>query len=157
MEALPPAGDIRTALFGEMPIQIVWCIDHNNRLNAVEYHKSSEGLVAVTDLLLLLGRLQDIKDNTYDSTLIAGFFVPAGTTIEIYATTLHFTPISVSVRGFAALIILPEKTNKPLETQNVHAPLLLARNKGLIAHADSNLAKTGAHTGIKGPNTEIII
>ena len=55
LEDLKIAEELRIREFGELPIQIGYCNGNNYLLNAVEYHRSSEINVAVTDLILLLG------------------------------------------------------------------------------------------------------
>ena len=62
-----------------------FCSGYNNKLNAVEYHRSSEIDIAATDLILMLGRQQDIDytNNTYETKNIECFFVPAGTAVEL--------------------------------------------------------------------------
>ena len=43
----------------------------DKKLNALEYHRSSEINIAVNDLVLLLGAEQDIQaDYTYDTSLV---------------------------------------------------------------------------------------
>ena len=54
-------------------IQIGYCNGSNVKLNALEYHRSSEIDIAVTDLILLLGCQQDIKEDTYDTALVEAF------------------------------------------------------------------------------------
>ena len=45
--------------------------------------------MALTDLILILGREQDIEgDGTYETAKMEAFLVPAGTVVEVYATTL---------------------------------------------------------------------
>ena len=79
-----------------MPIQIGCCNGHNKKLNAVEYHRDSEVDIAVDDLILILGKQQDIEeDHTYDTSRMEAFLVPAGTAVEVYATTLHYAPCHV--------------------------------------------------------------
>ena len=90
LEALEVEKDLRNRAFGGLPVEIGYCNGHNKKLNAVEYHRNSEINVAVTDLVLLIGSQQDITDElTYDTSKIEAFLVPAGTGIEVYATTLH--------------------------------------------------------------------
>ena len=90
LEALDVEKDLKNRAFGGLPIEIGYCNGHNKKLNAVEYHRNSEINVAVTDLVLLIGHQQDIEaDFTYDTANIEAFLVPAGTGIEVYATTLH--------------------------------------------------------------------
>src|SRR5699024_12860421 len=42
------------------------------------------------------------------------FLVPAGTMIEVYATTLHYAPCSAQEKGFRCVVILPKGTNTEL-------------------------------------------
>ena len=62
LEALPVKKELETVTYGETPIQIGYCNGHNSKLNAVEYHRSSEINVAATDAILLLGQLADVAD-----------------------------------------------------------------------------------------------
>ena len=63
LETLLVAKKMEKNLYGQMPIQVGYCNGHNKKLNALEYHRNSEVNVAVTDLVLLLGRQQDIKED----------------------------------------------------------------------------------------------
>ena len=108
LEALDVAKALQNKGFGGIPIEIGYCNGHNKKLNAVEYHRSSEINVAVTDLVLLIGSQQDITDDfTYDTSKIEAFLVPAGTGIEVYATTLHYAPCNVQDGGFQCVVVLP--------------------------------------------------
>lgn len=154
LEKLSIMKDFTDSLYGGLPIQIGYCNGHNNLLNAVEYHRSSEINVACTDLILLIGSEQDIEDDfSYDTGKIEAFLVPAGTMIEVYATTLHYAPCSVDGQGFRCVVVLPKDTNLDLEVKPDGAKedkLLVARNKWLIAHADAKI--DGAFNGLKGEN-----
>ena len=112
MEALPAAKELENGIYGQMPIQIGCCNGHNKKLNAVEYHRDSEVDIAVDDLILILGKQQDIEeDHTYDTSRMEAFLVPAGTAVEVYATTLHYAPCHVKDEGFRCVIVLPRDTN----------------------------------------------
>lgn len=112
LEACKSAQSVSDSLYGGMPIQIGYCNGHNHLLNAVEYHRDSEINIAVTDLILILGKEQDItEDHTYDSSKMEAFLIPAGTTIEVYATTLHYAPCNVAASGFKCVVVLPKGTN----------------------------------------------
>ena len=144
MEALPAAKELENGIYGQMPIQIGCCNGHNKKLNAVEYHRDSEVDIAVDDLILILGKQQDIEeDHTYDTSRMEAFLVPAGTAVEVYATTLHYAPCHVKDEGFRCVIVLPRDTN-----------LLFARNKWLIGHAQGGLPE-GAFIGLKGENLSV--
>ena len=154
LEALDVAKDLRNKAYGGLPIQIGYCNGHNKKLNAVEYHRNSEVNVAVTDLVLLIGWQQDIEDDfTYDTSKIEAFLVPAGTAIEVYATTLHYAPCNVNESGFQCVVVLPAETNTELTFETAKTgedSLMTAKNKWLIAHEEAGIA--GAFNGLKGEN-----
>lgn len=148
----------RNILFGEADIQIGYCGGHNQKLNAVEYHRSSEINVAATDAILLLGSRVDVTDTySYDTGLMEAFLVPEGMAVELYATTLHYAPCGVDGAGFMVGIILPKGTNYPLAKEHRHAGedmLLAAQNKWLIGHPDADLPD-GTWLGLTGENLEV--
>ena len=158
MEALPAAKELENGIYGQMPIQIGYCNGHNKKLNAVEYHRDSEVDIAVDDLILILGKQQDIEeDHTYDTSRMEAFLVPAGTAVEVYATTLHYAPCHVKDEGFRCVIVLPRDTNldmEPVEVKDPEDRLLFARNKWLIGHAYGGLPE-GAFIGLKGENLSV--
>lgn len=165
LEALPVMEELSRIIYGEMPIQIGYCNGHNVMLNALEYHRDSEINVAATDAVLMLGLLTDVEaDHTYDTAKVEAFLVPAGTAVEIYATTLHYAPCHTETNGFQVAVVLPRGTNYPLK--NSHAKveedraetgisnedaMLTAVNKWLIGHAEGNL-DAGSFLGLKGKN-----
>ena len=157
LEALDIMKDLQNKGYGGLPIQIGYCNGHNKKLNAVEYHRNSEINVAVTDLVLLIGHQQDIEpDHTYDTSKIEAFLVPAGTGIEVYATTLHYAPCHVNEGGFQCVVVLPKGTNTELTFQTEKTgedSLMTAKNKWLIAHEDAKIAD--AFNGLKGENITI--
>jgi hypothetical protein len=152
---------LERTVFGGLPVQVGWCVGRNSRLNALEYHKSSEVLVAGSDLLLLLGRVGDIQEHRrYDPALIRAFLIREGQAVETWAATLHFAPVMASEAGFRAAIALPEGTNAPLPAVDPGAEgesgLLWAVNKWLIACPGSGPAGKGARAGIER-NREVAI
>lgn len=157
MEELEAAGAFREKGFGGLPIQIGFCNGYNCMLNALEYHRSSEIDIAVTELILLVGRQQDItEDYTYDTSKVQAFSVPAGTAVELYATTLHYAPCRAEGKGFRCVIILPRDTNTELEREpgdRGEDRLMTAKNKWLVAHEDAQIE--GAFCGLKGENISI--
>lgn len=157
LEALDVAKDLQNRGFGGTQIQIGYCNGHNKKLNAVEYHRNSEINVAVTDIVLLIGLQQDIEDDfTYDTSKIEAFLVPAGTAVEVYATTLHYAPCHVNESGFQAVVVLPKGTNTDLTfevAEEGEHKLMTAKNKWLIAHEDA--AIDGAFNGLRGENITI--
>lgn len=159
LQRLPAAARASANLYGGMPIEMGWCNGHNHSLNCLEYHRSSEFNLGATEFVLLVAKREDIVNGTVDSSLVKAFVVPAGLMVEVYATTLHYAPCHVSEKdGFQVLIILPLGTNteKPeAERFMQEDQMLFARNKWLLAHADTEEAKNGAYVGIIGPNLSI--
>ena len=157
LEDLSIFDELKEREFGGLPIEIGFCNGNNNLLNAVEYHRSSEINIAATDLILLLGSLQDVEDDfSYDTANIEAFLVPKGTAIEVYATTLHYAPCNVQDGGFQCVVVLPAGTNTDLTFETAKAgedSLLTAKNKWLIAHEDA--AIEGAVNGLRGENITI--
>ena len=154
LEELPIAKEFEKKAYGELPIQIGFCNGNNHLLNAVEYHRSSELNIAVTDAILILGILQDVEaDYTYDTSKMEAFLVPAGTGIMLYATTLHYAPCNAGENGFKVVVVLPKGTNYPLAQAHGDGEdkLITATNKWLIGHAEGGLDE-GVFIGLKGEN-----
>lgn len=172
LEADPAARRLEL-YFGFAEMELGYCNGPNSRLNGLEYHKSAEIDIAVTDLVLLLGRKADIgKDGTYDSKKVDCFYLPRGTVLELAPEVLHFSPCKVEAGGFKSLIALPRGTNGALSAEELSAAraaapagsaagdieprLLFMRNKWLLAHPDrAILVERGAWPGIRGENIEV--
>lgn len=158
LEALPVFYELVERTYGEMPVQIGYCNGKNKLLNALEYHRSSEIDVAVSDLVLMLGKRADItEDFQYDSANVEAFLVPAGTAVEVFADTLHYAPCNTEERGFRMVVILPKGTNLDLMKKHENAideeKLLFGTNKWVIAHPDAKIE--GAFNGIIGENRKL--
>ena len=149
--------ELENQMYGGLPIQIGYCNGSNNKLNAVEYHRSSEVDISVNGLILLLGKQEDIKeDYTYDTANIEAFYVPAKMAVELYATTLHYAPCTYNQEaGFRCVVVLPKDTNTELtfELSDGESRLMTAKNKWLIAHEDAKIE--GAFCGLIGENIEL--
>jgi len=149
---LPIAKTIQDRCFGTLPTQIGYCWGHNRMLNATEWHTSSEINIAVTDIVLLLAHVWEIEDGKIDSSAFRAFYVPKGTAVEVYATSLHFTPCEVREEGFGCVVALPAGTNTPLDEKS-DDPLLFRKNKWLICHEENKRSiANGVVPGITGCN-----
>ena len=154
LESCKVKTDLENQMYGGLPIQIGYCNGNNKKLNAVEYHRSSEVDISVNGVILLLGKQEDIKaDFTYDTANIEAFYVPAGVAVELYATTLHYAPCNAGEGGFKVVIVLPKDTNLPLDEKHAgyEDALITAKNKWLIGHAEGGLP-AGTHIGLIGEN-----
>jgi len=156
LEKLPAARQIQSKLYGELPVEVGYCNGHNTKLNALEYHRSSEINMGTGDFYLILGKQEDItKDYTYDTKNCVAFHVPAGVAVEVYATTLHYAPCNKGGRGFQVLVVLPKGTNTDLKNEHREGEdgHLTAVNKWLLGHPDGVAA--GQPLGLVGENLSI--
>ena len=159
LESLPLTAQLASNAYGGMPIQMGWCNGHNTKLNCLEYHRDSELNVGVQDFILLLAKREEMEDGHLDTGKVEAFLCPAGTLVEVYATTLHYAPCSAKAgEGFQVAIVLPKGTNldKPaILAGNQEDQCLWARNKWLLAHQDSSEAAQGAPVRLDGENIDI--
>ena len=160
LEALPAAKVLSDSVYGGMPVQIGYCNGTNTKLNCLEYHRDSEVNIVGDEIVFLVARQQDIQGGQLSTAKVEAFRAPAGTAVEFYATTLHYAPCDgARGAGFRVAVILPRGTNteKPvLEVRRAEDTLLWARNKWLLAHADTDEAKQGAFVGLLGQNIDIL-
>lgn len=164
LESLSVAGQFSINAYGGMPVQVGYCNGFNTKLNCLEWHRGSELNIPADDIVLLLAPLQKVKKGRISSKEVEAFFVPAGTVVQIYETTLHYAPCNavkngiVCKDGFRVAVVLPKGTNlaKPeLNEIDAEDKLLWAANKWLIAHPSSSESKNGAFTGISGANIDL--
>ena len=160
MESTEVFSVVQNTLYGGMPVQIGYCNGRNTTYNGFEYHKGSEINVAVTDFALVLGHVWQIENNQFFVGNEKVFFVPEGTAVEMYQTTLHLSPCRTCDEGFKDIVILPRGTNTPLDEKpqcdDAESDLLLQKNKWVLAHKDREpLVKQGAHIGLIGENKEL--
>lgn len=154
LESLSAAKELQDQIYGELPVQVGYCIGNNHRLNAVEYHRNSEINIAAMPAVLIVGCQQDVTDDFYyDTDKMEAFLVPEGTAVELYATTLHYAPCNADDAGFLVAVVLPKGTNYPLKKiyTDGEARMLAATNKWLIGHAEGGLPE-GTHLGLRGEN-----
>lgn len=152
----PIFSHLQNHIFGGLPIQLGMCCGHNNKLNCLEYHKSSEVLIGAYDYVLLLATINDIENGILDTSKVRAFYAPSGIPVEIFSTTLHYSPCHVDpLAGFCVAVALPEKTNteKPtFQNQSLEDTWIAGCNKWLLAHKDSAEAAGGAYIGLVGEN-----
>ena len=159
LQTLPESAVLGASIFGGMPFQMGWCNGHNTKLNCLEYHRDSEFNLGTEDFILLLAKQDEIVDGKLDTAKVKAFRVPAGTLVEVYATTLHYAPCHTDpAQGFKVLVALPKGTNtdKPaLAVKGGDDAYLWACNKWLLAHAESSEAGQGAAVALTGVNIDI--
>lgn len=145
------AHDAFRTLFGGVPLQYGYVAGQNTVMNAVEYHKSPEVNIAAHPIVLWLGDVRDIVHDRYHTDWLEAFYIPAGTAIELFSTTLHFAPCKVKPEGFICAVILPKGTNRDLDPDRGSDPLLFKHNKWLLAHpSHERFVSQGAAVRLEG-------
>ena len=145
---------LKNNVYGGMDIQIGYCSGENSRLNCLEYHRGSEMNVASMPFVLLLAKVDEIRDGKIDSGNVKAFLVPPRTPVLIYETSLHYAPCG----RFKTIVTLMKGTNTDIPDISIVSSedrLLWARNKWLLAHEETREAKEGAYVGIMGENIDI--
>lgn len=154
-EALPLAREIRDRYFGCLPTQTGYCWGYNDKLNATEWHTCSEVNIGITPVVLLLAHRWQIVNGKIDASAFKAFYLPKGMAIEVYATSLHFTPCQAQKGGFGCVVVLPEGTNTALDAPS-DDKLLTNKNKWLICHEENRrLIDRGFVPGITGENITV--
>ncbi len=151
LENLSCIQELMKDIYGYLDVMAGIVTGENDVLNGLEYHQCSETIVAITDYILVVGKRQDMNDYEYDINQCELFYVPKGTTIELYATTLHYTPITVKNR-FKTICLLLKGTGESYERIGI----LKKCNKWFIAHKE-NIEKVslGDYPGLKGKMIKI--
>jgi len=147
-------------VFGNMPVEFGYVNGNNSKLNALEYHKSSEINIMLSPCVVMLARPEDMINNTLNTDMITAFFIPKNTVIELHSMTLHFSPCKVQPTGFKCGVILPFGTNMEfIKSKSLNIDeneLLFKTNKWIIVHPEhQKMIDLGAHIGIIGPNIQI--
>ena len=130
--------DLINDIYGYLDVMAGIVTGKNEVLNGLEYHQCSETIVAVTDYILAIGKRQDMIENDYDIENCEVFYVPKGTVVELYATTLHYTPITVK-DSFKTICLLLRGTGDSCQRRGI----LKKKNKWFIAHKDNIEKETG--------------
>ena len=140
---------IKRDIFGEMDIQVGIVAGQNEYLTGIEFHQGSEVNIAITDCLLLLGLKSELQETVYDANKTKAFYIEKGTVLEIFDSTLHYTPIQTEKAGFSLGVILLKGTNTDIDT--VKGSMLTKKNKWYITHP-SQTAKieAGCLPGLQG-------
>lgn len=141
--------------YGGDKAQIGYCNGHSHKINCVEYHDHKEINLADTDMVLFLGRLEDMDGQKLNTDRLKCYFVPAGTVLVLNTGTLHFAPCRVHSSGFCCGVILRRGTNAPISPEKRHGAYF-AQGKWLIGHAESRqVREMNAFEGLYGINMDV--
>lgn len=155
LEACAVAKEMCERGFSSYPIQLGYVNGKNQVMNCLEYHKTGEFNIALDDVILILGHVWDVEGEVLDSATAKAFLVPAGTGVEMYATTLHYAPFSTTENGYRVVCVLPRGTNapkQPLTVKTFEDKACFGTNKWLFAHPDAPEVADGALVAVTGKN-----
>ena len=105
----------------------------------------------------------EIEDGKLDTACVKAFRVPAGTLVEVFNTTLHYTPCMVDDGGFQVMVALPAGTNGPRPEAAADMPAAgdgycyWKADKWVLCHVDSPKAAEGGYVGLIGKNLDITV
>jgi len=162
LEAFDSVGAL-APFYSHLPIQVGFCNGKNQSMNGLEYHKSPEVIMAVTDCVLFLCPFDHLQNfdqvRTIDAEL---FYLPKGAVVLIKPYVLHLAPCMVNQQGFKTIIVLPKNTNEPLDKDEIEqrdsspekeARLLFRKNKWMLSHPErEQLVSQNVHVGLVGEN-----
>ena len=116
LEAFKVIKEIQADVYAGLPVEAGECAGNNTSFSAYEYHQGSEVNIVLTDVLMVLGKREQAIDGVFNAQEDAKiFYVPAGTIIEMYSATLHYSPCIVDESGFKVIVILIKGSNEPFE------------------------------------------
>lgn len=146
---------IKDKIYGQLEVEVGSCSGQNTRLTGFEYHQGSEVIIAVTDCVMILGKIYDMDYDDYNSDQSEIFYVKKGQAVELYGTTLHYTPCKAESKGYITIVVLLKGTNAQIE--NSSSRLLTKKNKYFITHeSQEEKIKNGVYPGLKGELIEIM-
>ncbi|MEG0268498.1 MAG: DUF4867 family protein [Carnobacterium sp.] len=127
---------IEADVYAGLPVEAGECAGNNTAFSAYEYHQGSEVNIVLTDVLMVLGKREQAIEGIFNAQEDAKiFFVPAGTLIEMYSSTLHYSPCIVDKTGFKVIVILIKGSNEPFkgkfESKNEE---IVKKNKFQLVH-----------------------
>ncbi len=160
LEGVMDADKLGFLMFGGRPFQLGWCNGHNTRLNCLEYHRASEFNLGARDFILLVAHRWEIEGGKLDTACVKAFRVPAGKVVEVFNTTLHYTPCMVDDGGFQVMVALPlapmvrAPRLRQICLRLATATAIGRPNKWVLCHADSPKAAEGGYVLI-GKNLDI--
>lgn len=153
IEQLQVVQQIGADVYAGLPIEAGECAGHANALTAVEFHQGSELNVFFTDVVMVIGKRGQMQHGEFNAPRDAKlFYVPAGTVVEFFSDTLHYSPCEVHRSGFKFIVMLVRGSNQPFPA-NYHTtnPLIVKQNKFQVVHKSRvDKIKQGIKVGVTG-------
>lgn len=159
LEKIPAIQEMGKDIYAFMPIEAGECTGQSTNFSAIEYHQGSETNIMLTDVIMVLGQRSTLDTNGEYSPSEDGqiFFVPAGTVVEFYSTTLHYAPIKVHDSGFSIIVILIKGSNEelPADFKSDNKRIVKQNKFQLVDPSRKDKIAIGVEVGLTGKLIEM--
>lgn len=159
LEKIPAIQEMGKDIYAFMPIEAGECTGQSTNFSAIEYHQGSETNIMLTDVIMVLGQRSTLDTKGEYSPSEDGqiFFVPAGTVVEFYSTTLHYAPIKVHDSGFSIIVILIKGSNEelPADFKSDNKRIVKQNKFQLVDPSRKDKIAIGVEVGLTGKLIEM--
>ncbi|MQS97636.1 DUF4867 family protein [Companilactobacillus halodurans] len=159
LEEIPVIQEMGQDIYANMPIEAGECTGQSTNFSAIEYHQGSETNIMLTDVIMVLGQRStlDTKGSYSPSEDGQTFFVPAGTVVEFYSSTLHYAPIKVHDSGFSIIVILIKGSNEELlaDFKSTNKRIVKQNKFQLVDPSRKDKIAIGVQVGLTGKMIEM--
>lgn len=159
LEKIPAIQEMGKDIYAFMPIEAGECTGQSTNFSAIEYHQGSETNIMLTDVIMVLGQRSTLDTKGEYSPSEDGqiFFVPAGTVVEFYSTTLHYAPIKVHDSGFSIIVILIKGSNEelPADFKSDNKRIVKQNKFQLVDPSRKDKIAIGVEVGLTGKMIEM--
>ena len=159
LEKIPAIQEMGKDIYAFMPIEAGECTGQSTNFSAIEYHQGSETNIMLTDVLMVLGQRSTLDTKGEYSPSEDGqiFFVPAGTVVEFYSTTLYYAPIKVHDSGFSIIVILIKGSNEelPADFKSDNKRIVKQNKFQLVDPSRKDKIAIGVQVGLTGKLIEM--
>ncbi|HJF87928.1 MAG TPA: DUF4867 family protein [Companilactobacillus farciminis] len=159
LEKIPAIQEMGKDIYAFMPIEAGECTGQSTNFSAIEYHQGSETNIMLTDVIMVLGQRSTLDTKGEYSPSEDGqiFFVPAGTVVEFYSTTLHYAPIKVHDSGFSIIVILIKGSNEelPADFKSDNKRIVKQNKFQLVDSSRKDKIAIGVEVGLTGKLIEM--
>jgi len=146
-------------IYANMPIEAGECTGQSTNFSAIEYHQGSETNIMLTDVIMVLGQRSTLDTKGSYSPADDGqtFFVPAGTVVEFYSSTLHYAPIKVHDSGFSIIVMLIKGSNEELPAgfKSTNKRIVKQNKFQLVDPSRKDKIAIGVQVGLTGKMIEM--
>lgn len=158
LENFEVVKEIEADIYAGLPIEAGECSGQNTSFSAFEFHQGSEINLILTDVIMILGKRDQIVNGYFNAQEDAkAFYVPAGSVIEMYGTTLHYSPCKVFESGFKVIVILIKGSNESLDVnfKSKNNQIIKVNKFQMVHESRQDKIEQGIKVGLSGELIEI--